>query len=257
MATGQTVWSGLTFSFTKPNGADGSDPQYQDAITPNAIFARDGTGGIYNVAYESSFLTGTSPEFTEWATDLVRVGGIFVNEGLEIAASNHANLTFDDFTSAFGGAGGIGNNAVGRIAVVHLIPEDIYLDLQFTSWTDGHQIPSGGFAYLRAQPPTAEPTGDYNGDLVVDAADYTVWRDTLGQMVETPGDGADGDGDGTIGQGDYIHWKDRFGDTVPTGTAAARVVPEPVPLTTLVGGLLLLAARIGRRISPRGPGQDF
>ena len=29
-------------------------------------------------------------------------------------------------------------------------------------------------------PPTL--TGDYNGDGVVDAADYTIWRDTLGQM---------------------------------------------------------------------------
>src|SRR6185436_16897714 len=41
-------------------------------------------------------------------------------------------------------------------------------------------------------------TGDYNGNGVVDTADYVVWRDTVGQTV-TPNSGADGDGDGTIG----------------------------------------------------------
>ena len=39
--------------------------------------------------------------------------------------------------------------------------------------------------------------GDYNHDGVVDAADYTVWRDTYGQSV-TENSGADGNGDGMI-----------------------------------------------------------
>jgi hypothetical protein len=56
-------------------------------------------------------------------------------------------------------------------------------------------------------------TGDYNNNGVVDAADYTVWRDTLGQSV-TRFSGADGDGDSTIGQGDYSFWKARFGNIV-------------------------------------------
>ena len=39
-----------------------------------------------------------------------------------------------------------------------------------------------------AVPPTL--TGDYNGNGVVDAADYTIWRDTLGQMgADLPADG--------------------------------------------------------------------
>jgi endoglucanase len=70
------------------------------------------------------------------------------------------------------------------------------------------------------------PTGDYNGDGVVDAADYTVWRDTLGQSVAIHGDGADGDLSGTIDEGDYIFWKAHFGQTSGSGTLAAAV-PEP------------------------------
>jgi hypothetical protein len=61
---------------------------------------------------------------------------------------------------------------------------------------------------------TVDPA-DYNGNGVVDAADYTTWRDTLGQMVEA-GTGADGTGaggepDGVVDQLDYQFWKDRFG----------------------------------------------
>jgi hypothetical protein len=87
--------------------------------------------------------------------------------------------------------------------------------------------------------------GDYNGDLTVDAADYTVWRDTLDQAAVPPGSGADGDGDGVIGPGDYDHWKARFGNVIVgsgTGVGAAAGVPEPGSLwlatLTMVAGLV-------------------
>ena len=44
--------------------------------------------------------------------------------------------------------------------------------------------------------------GDYNHNGVVDAADYTVWRDSLGKAVAV-GVGADGNGNGLIDAGDY------------------------------------------------------
>ena len=55
-----------------------------------------------------------------------------------------------------------------------------------------------------------EILGDYNRNGVFDAADYTVWRDTLGNSV-TPYSGADGDGDGVITVNDYAIWKSGFG----------------------------------------------
>jgi glucose/arabinose dehydrogenase len=67
--------------------------------------------------------------------------------------------------------------------------------------------------------------GDYNADGTVNAADYTVWRDTLGQTV-TAHSGADGDGDGVIDDGDYTVWTTNFGQSVhASGSGAA--VPEP------------------------------
>lgn len=90
-------------------------------------------------------------------------------------------------------------------------------------------------------------TGDYNGDGTVDAADYTVWRDTLDQTVATPGEGADGDLSGTIDQGDYNFWKVNFGAVVPpgAGAVAASVVPEPT--TLMLTGIAVIAFRPWRR----------
>ncbi len=65
--------------------------------------------------------------------------------------------------------------------------------------------------------------GDYNNDGSVDAADFTVWRDTLGQ-VGTDLD-ADGDGSGGIGLGDYTVWVQNFGSSLSNSSAAS--VPEP------------------------------
>jgi hypothetical protein len=74
--------------------------------------------------------------------------------------------------------------------------------------------------------------GDYNLNGTVDAADYVMWRNTLGSPV-TPSSGADGDGDGMIGSGDYDLWRAHFGATAGGGAAAANSslsgssVPEP------------------------------
>ena len=60
--------------------------------------------------------------------------------------------------------------------------------------------------------------GDYNGNGVVDAPDYVVWRNTLGQSP--PGLAADGNGSGTIDQGDYNVWRAHFGQTAGSGAGA-------------------------------------
>jgi hypothetical protein len=56
--------------------------------------------------------------------------------------------------------------------------------------------------------------GDYNKDGTVNAADYTVWRDTLGSTTNLR---ADGDKSGTVDQLDYDYWKARFGNKVKGG----------------------------------------
>ena len=89
-------------------------------------------------------------------------------------------------------------------------------------------------------------TGDYNGDGTVDAADYTVWRDSLGRSGM--GLAADGDGNGVIDQADYNLWKSNFGshDGNGAGLSARESVPESNPVTlSLIGLTILLIFRAG------------
>jgi hypothetical protein len=89
--------------------------------------------------------------------------------------------------------------------------------------------------------------GDYNGDDSVDAADYVVWRKTLGQNVPL-GSRADGNGDGMINPADYDVWRTNFGITRTGGGASHLAAPEPSgTILSMLGLALLLIPRVGRR----------
>jgi hypothetical protein len=70
------------------------------------------------------------------------------------------------------------------------------------------------------------PLGDYNHNGTVDAADYTIWRDTLGTTDDgvDPGEDmrANGNNEGAsmnhIDQADYDVWKNAFGQGSGAGT---------------------------------------
>jgi hypothetical protein len=85
------------------------------------------------------------------------------------------------------------------------------------------------------------PTGDYNQNGVVDAADYVIWRSTLGDSVANEGDGADGDRSGEVDSGDYNYWRERFGN-VDTQPARAAAVPEPTAVALILSGLAAFMA---------------
>ena len=70
--------------------------------------------------------------------------------------------------------------------------------------------------------PQVGTTGDYNGNGRVDAADFVLWRKTLGSTTDLR---ADGDGDLSIGNGDYTVWRQNFGNP-PGALGASFAVPE-------------------------------
>ncbi|WP_146564023.1 hypothetical protein [Posidoniimonas corsicana] len=66
--------------------------------------------------------------------------------------------------------------------------------------------------------------GDFNNDGSVDAADYTVWRDNLGQSDSALN--GNGTGAGTVVQADYALWRSQYGASA--GASAGSVAaPEP------------------------------
>ncbi len=78
-------------------------------------------------------------------------------------------------------------------------------------------------------PDPPPPLGDYNRNGTVDAADYTTWRDSVGDIV-TPGTGADANFNGFVENSEYFPWKDHFGDSIIGGAGSRQFavsVPEP------------------------------
>jgi hypothetical protein len=83
--------------------------------------------------------------------------------------------------------------------------------------------------------------GDFNHDDVVNAADYTVWRNGLGTDFSA---------------GDYDIWKSHFGLRADGPGAAATspsAIPEPAALA--LGILAVLGMRVGRLADTRHPSQ--
>jgi hypothetical protein len=99
-------------------------------------------------------------------------------------------------------------------------------------------------------------TGDYNRNGVVDAADYTVWRNTRGQTGVALA--ADGNANQQIDIGDFAVWKSHYGETVGTGGSLARsttaeppvptaAVPEPASAALICFGFAFLFVGHGCR----------
>ena len=76
--------------------------------------------------------------------------------------------------------------------------------------------------------------GDYNDDHVVNAADYTMWRDNFGSSTSLPNDDTTG-----VGPDDYDRWKTNFGQMAGAG-ALSLAVPEPSSLMISIGAFAAL-----------------
>jgi hypothetical protein len=136
---GATIWTGPTFSFTNYLGSDPTQPSSQDRMTTNVWITRGANMGIFNAALETMFTHLYSPANTEWADG---------------AATNYSSLSFTDWDTWSHSLHNKPPSTIGVKAVVHLISEDIYVDIMFTSWG----IMEGGFSYNRSTPPNAPPS---------------------------------------------------------------------------------------------------
>lgn len=122
-----TVWSGANITFSKADGADPSLEENQDKISDNVWLTRADKGVLYNAKVEAS--ATSNPAGTEWA-----VGTI----------DQLASLTFGNLKDVMNERL---NNLPGTSLVLHLLEEDVYLQVDFTSWSTGGK---GGFSYSRA-----------------------------------------------------------------------------------------------------------
>jgi len=136
------VWTGPVTTFTKAPFSDPLQAANQDRMTPNVWITRGANSqGIFNAKTELSYAGLISPADTEWATG---------------TTANYGSLTYQTWESWAKSFIGGPPSTVGVNAVLHLISEDIYLDIKFTAWSVG---PLGGgpgdgaFSYQRSTPP--------------------------------------------------------------------------------------------------------
>ncbi len=149
----QTEWTGPLITFTKSNNADWNLEVNQDRITENVWITRAENRGIFNIAVESvggQSGTGPQPSDTEWAFGNIQ-------DGIE-------NLTFSTWGAAHSSTtGGNPPSLIGEDMVVHLITDDIYIDIKFLSWSTSGS--GGGFSYERSTNQTLSASENGSGDL--------------------------------------------------------------------------------------------
>ena len=146
-----TIWNGPKISVS-----DLTDP---DQMTPKVWLTRAGTQGLYNAKAESGFTHFLSPKDTLWADG---------------TTANYQNLSFKDWNTWSKNLHGGPPGTIGVPAVVHLVSEDIYVDIVFTSWG------IGAYSYDRATPaaanvpPSVTITNPPNGAVFVAPANLTI-----------------------------------------------------------------------------------
>ncbi len=107
------------------------------------------------------------------------------------------------------------------------------------------QVPTtgeyNGVAWKALAELTSFPQGDYNGDQVVDAADYGFWQTSFGDVVAA-GTGADGNVDGRVNAADFVIWRKNV--SAGSGSGTGTRVPEPASgLLLLIAGAFLILRR--------------
>jgi hypothetical protein len=125
------VWTGPKITFSKAPNADPTQAVNQDRITSNVWLTRASKQGLFNARSEASYVLDFSPADTEWS-----IG----------TTADIGSLTFKQWRAAVEEKP---YAVVGLDMVLHLISDDIYIDLKFLSWGG---VDNGSFSYERSTP---------------------------------------------------------------------------------------------------------
>ncbi|MBC7845002.1 MAG: hypothetical protein H7Y10_00750 [Flavobacterium sp.] len=137
------IWDGPKITFEKISGSDWTLEANQDLLTENVVLTRKNNQGIFNIANESGY-NSLSPSDTEWAMG---------------TTADFSNLYFSNWREAMQWCPPC---QINQDFVIHLITDDIYVDVKILSWDDN--MSGGAFSYERSTPNPFSPAllSDFN-----------------------------------------------------------------------------------------------
>jgi hypothetical protein len=198
-----------------------------------------GVGTFDNVNFTGTFSPGLSPTslqvgnvaLTNSSTLAMELGGTAPGSGYDQILSSGA-LVLDgvlqvSLIGGFSPNAGQSFNLFDWASVSGVFDALSLPALAGLAW-DTSQLYSDGILSLAA----AGLAGDYNSNGIVDAADYTVWRDNVGAPAGSLANDTTG---AVIGADQYNQWRANYG---ATSAGLGVAVPEP-------GAALLLMMIIG------------
>lgn len=236
---GNSFFDGFSWNLNPPNDGEattsspddfrmglfiGGENDFGFAFSDADVEGQGGEWTFLAVSYDGAATTDNITYY--WggeSTAVTQLGGT-------VTASNEPGGLFNETTADFG----IGHTTAAPTADVSL------LGLQDDVRVYDGLLDLAALDAVRLENLPDTQLGDFNGDGLVNAADYTVYRDNDGGD-ESVLNGA-GDGSGTVDAGDYTVWASNYGDGAPVMSAAA--VPEAATLSL---ACLTIAAAAGVR----------
>ena len=158
---GQVIWNGPNITVSKAAFADPSQASNQDRITDEVWITRGNTQGLFNAKVENSYDT-SSPSGTEWAKGTT------------------ADIESLSFTTWKAAVDNMPPNNLNQNLVLHLIAEDIYIDIRFTQWGQGAGG-GGSFTYIRSTEAPSN-TNEVNLDNSI-----TIFPNPASDFIEVSG----------------------------------------------------------------------
>jgi hypothetical protein len=187
---------------------------------------------------------------TSWDVDFFRFTGL--TSGAQFAAGT-LGTGIDTFLGWYSSEGALletddngGGGVLSRIEGT--VPADGTLTFAVTGYGDDDFVGAHneqGDYQLVLELNSISLAGDYNGDHVVNAADYTVWRNLLGSNTPLTNET---ESLGVVDEADYAAWKTNFGATdgggAGSGGGSTGAVPEPASFVLLLVAGACTATRI-------------
>jgi hypothetical protein len=233
-----SLWSGTAASFVDLNPVGYSSSEARGVSGGDQV----GFGRIQPADDHALLWHGTAESFVD-----LNPAGYSTTQAYGISGGSQVGYGSDTIPGEQGNHALLWSGTAGSVVDLHQFLIGLPVKLTSSSAQSinsdgsivGYGLADKGTSYAILWTPGGVGPGDYNRNGVVDAADYTVWRDEVGNVVP-PCSGADANCNGFVENSEYQVWKNNFGNHAGSGSLGTSTVPEPTSI--VLAGLAILGS---------------